>query len=291
MSNAVKAVVRLCGCWVLAGLCALPVNAATELIERKRSNDVVATAAWMPGEAAKPVVLLVHGFLQTREFSTVENLARALNEEGYGVLRPTLTLNLTHRKQSMACDAIHTHTMASDLAELREWVGWLKANTSERLVLMGHSYGSFQLLRLMSSWSDERVDHLVMGSLVDPGVEGFGRQVDIDQARRMSAADDRRLVRFPMAYCKPYVGTPDSYLSYANINTASVLHDLSQLGIDHSVIVGSKDVRAPKAWIEKLNGLDLNLVLIPGANHFFAGEHEFDLLQAMVDLLESLNKS
>ena len=94
----------------------------------------------------KPAVLLLHGFLQTRDFPTVATLARGLRDAGYPVLSPTLSLNIPNRSQSLACEAIHRHSLDDDIGEIARWVDWLKSHGHRSIVLIGHSFGSLQLL-------------------------------------------------------------------------------------------------------------------------------------------------
>ena len=94
-------------------------------------SGLTAVSDYWPGEADLPAILILHGFLQTREFQTVRRLAEALSDEGYSVLLPSLTLGLDRRRQSVACEAIHTHSMQQDVDELRAWIDWLAAQRND----------------------------------------------------------------------------------------------------------------------------------------------------------------
>lgn len=70
-------------------------------------------------------------FLQMHEFPTIHSLTEGLAGAGYSVLAPTLSLGLSHRKQSMACEAIHSHKMQDGSQEIAAWIAWLKARKAD----------------------------------------------------------------------------------------------------------------------------------------------------------------
>ena len=101
---------------------AIQTNAAAETVELETVEKQTARASYLEGGNDANPVLILHGFLQTHEFPTVNRLAVALNESGYTILAPSLTLGIHKRKKSLACEAIHTHNAASDAAEVAVWV-------------------------------------------------------------------------------------------------------------------------------------------------------------------------
>src|SRR5512143_4272871 len=119
-----------------------PVAANASIVQQEMRPGIPANAEYLIGERSKPAVLLLHGFLQTRAFPTVATLARGLQDAGYSVLSPTLSLGIPNRTQSLACEAVHRHSLDADVAEISRWVGWLKAHGHHAIVLVGHSFGS-----------------------------------------------------------------------------------------------------------------------------------------------------
>ncbi len=91
-------------------LCATT-SGAERRVELEVAPGLTAAAAYWQGEADMPPVLIAHGFLQTREFPTVSRLAESLADFGYSVLKPSLSLGIDRRTKSLACEAIHTHSM------------------------------------------------------------------------------------------------------------------------------------------------------------------------------------
>jgi len=123
-----------------------PVSAHAAIVRLEMRPGIDASAEYLAGLRNKPAVLLLHGFLQTREFPTVATLARGLQDAGYPVLTPTLSLGIPNRAQSLACEAVHRHSLDEDVAEIARWVDWLKSHGHRSIVLIGHSFGSMQLL-------------------------------------------------------------------------------------------------------------------------------------------------
>ena len=97
-------------------------------------------------EKARTPILILHGFLQTHHFPTVRQLADSLAGLGYPVLTPSLSLGLHRRNTSLACEAIHAHSMQKDAEEVGHWVDWLQRRYQRKPVLIGHSAGSVTLL-------------------------------------------------------------------------------------------------------------------------------------------------
>src|SRR3569833_1002901 len=76
------------------------VAAHAAIVQQEMRPGIPANAEYLIGQRSKPAVLLLHGFLQTREFPTVATLARGLQDAGYAVLLPTLSLNIPNRMRS-----------------------------------------------------------------------------------------------------------------------------------------------------------------------------------------------
>jgi pimeloyl-ACP methyl ester carboxylesterase len=270
---------------LLLGL--LPFSAhATQVMLDMRPN-LPAAAEYQVGARDKPAVLLLHGFLQTRESPTVTALAHGLTDAGYSVLTPTLTLGIPGRRQSLACEAVHNNSLDDDLAEIDRWVKWLRDKGHRRIVLIGHSFGSLQLLAYLSGKPDPAVTGFVGISLVEAQIGGLPRAPLIERLTAQVARNDRNLVSYPLSYCGKYPTTPEALLSYVRRDQARTLTALHQLGDRSLLVMGSADDRMTQGWLRALQHLQTPLVVIDGGNHFMDGEHEFDLLEHTLAFLQS----
>jgi pimeloyl-ACP methyl ester carboxylesterase len=261
-------------------------TASAEVISRVMPNGLTATADYYQGQADQPVVLILHGFMQTREFPTVARLANSLKDENYSVLVPTLTLNIDKRNKSLACEAIHTHTMEEDVSELAEWVDWLYDRQKKKIILIAHSAGSLTLLALMESRPDPRIEKLILVSLLpfndDPLSENTLKafeqaQADVKQGRQ-------GLGDYSLAFCEKYPSEPEAYLSYRRWGHEPTIQALNDLKVPAYVIIGGSDKRMQPGWREMLKETSAQVITVEDAGHFFDTQYEFDLLDRIMEI-------
>lgn len=179
---------------------------------------MVAGANFHVGKPQLPAVILLHGFLQTREFPTVNRLAESLNSAGYTTLTPTLSLGISRRAKSLPCEAAHRHTLEQDVAEISAWVDWFAKQHAGPIVFIGHSYGSLQGLIYASSSPHPALQQLIALSLIDTERHPPNTAVPalLAKAKERIARRDKRLIDFALGHCKKFTATPESYLSYAS---------------------------------------------------------------------------
>ena len=268
-----------------------PAAAHAEIVQQEMRPGISASAEYLAGERSKPAVLLLHGFLQTREFSTVATLARGLQDEGYSVLSPTLSLNIPNRTQSLACEAVHKHSMEDDVAEIGRWVGWLKSRGHRSIVLVGHSFGSLQLLAYLSAKPDSAVKAYIGASLIEAQIGTANRPALITQLENRVHGKQRALVTQTLSFCKKYPSTPEGLLSYARWDQARVLAALRQSPVNVNLIMGEEDNMLERGWLKALQHMQAPMVIVKGASHFMDGAHEFDLLEHTLESLERIQQA
>jgi len=257
--------------WVLLGFAQL---AHAELVELQVRPGIVASAAFAAGDRQAPAVLILHGFLQTHEFPTVRRLHHSLAESGFSVLSPTLSLGIHKRAQSLECEALHLHTLHDDVQELKLWVDWLRDKTGREVVLIGHSAGGLVMTRYLADYPDAPVAQGIMISL--SYLEGQEPQ---------SADSDADIAEYSLVYCERYPTTAQAYHSYVDWGTSEMLDAVRGFRNPVSIILGSGDRRISQAWRDTIAASDIDAIIIQGADHFFDNQHEFDLLDAIEQLL------
>jgi pimeloyl-ACP methyl ester carboxylesterase len=271
----------------LAALCNTP--ALAELVTLQLKPGLTARAEYQRGAAEKPAVLILHGFLQTYTFPTVHNLANGLARAGYSVLTPTLSLGVTHRDRSLPCEAVHTHTVEGNRRELDAWLAWLRARGHQRVVLIGHSLGSAELLLYLHAHRPRDVTRFIALSLVES--RPFEGKVDnaafVRAQREKLSRGDKRPEAYPLSFCKRFVAPPQPFISYLSITPERLLQAARTLRIPALFIMGGGDNRLGEGWIERLQRTGQRVAVIPGANHFLDGEHEFDLLDLVLEALKA----
>lgn len=264
------------------------ISLLAEEVEIKLPNGLVATADYRVGSPAKPTIILLHGYLQTRNFPLIYNLSNILKEEGYSVLAPTLSLGISRRANSLSCEAIHTHTMEEDVDELSRWVDWLSAAGQKNIVLIGHSYGAIQILSYASVHPSAAVKKLVFISISDvehkflsPG------RVDKKPAIALAKKDKKLLGNFELGFCREYRSPAPAYLSYMAWTQERVLKTLSAIKIPYEAIFGDGDFAVGKDWPERVRKTGAAVTIIPDATHFFEDSGaEFELSGRLLFLLK-----
>lgn len=264
-----------------------PVAAHAAIVQQEMRPGIPANAEYLIGQRSKPAVLLLHGFLQTREFPTVATLARGLQDAGYTVLLPTLSLNIPNRMQSLACEAVHKHSMDDDVAEIGRWVDWLKSHGHRSIVLIGHSFGSLQLLAYLSTHPDPAIKAFIGASLVEAQIGTTSRQTLIAQLEAHIQNKQRTLVTQSLSFCRKYTSTPEGLLSYVRWDQPRLLTTLKQMPTSVQLIMGDADGMLGQGWLKVLQHIQVPMVIVHGGSHFMDGEHEFDLLDHTLKFLEA----
>jgi pimeloyl-ACP methyl ester carboxylesterase len=262
-----------------------PVAAPAAIVQQMMRPGIPANAEYLIGERSKPAVLLLHGFLQTYEFSTVTTLARGLQDAGYTVLSPTLSLNIPNRRQSLACEAVHKHGMEDDVAEIRHWVGWLKSRGHRSIVLIGHSFGSLQLLAYLNDHPDPAVKAFVSASLIEAQIGNVSRPALIAQLETLIQNKQHALITQPLSFCRKYPSTPEGLLSYVRWDQPRLLTALKQVPVSVLLIMGGADNMLGQGWLTALQHIRIPMVIVHDGSHFMDGEHEFDLLDHTLTFL------
>lgn len=282
-NRAVRMIALLTALVAPTGVGAAPVELAL-VAAGVKPGAMVARAEFRPGDPDKPVVLLLHGFLQTHDFPIIHQLAEGLASEGYGVLAPTLTLGVTHRRQSLACEAVHTHDMDGATAEISAWIDWLKALDPKAIVLVGHSLGSINLLAYAAGRPDPAVRKFIGISIIE-GIwnrKDVAREHEIARLRERIRAGDRAPASYPFSFCKTFRAAPDSLLSYLEWTPDRILKTASRTRAPFVFIMGGRDERLGPDWLDRLRATRARVRVIEGANHFMDGAYEFDLLDHLV---------
>ncbi len=249
-------------------------------------------AEYLPGDTRRPAILVLHGFLQTREFLTTQSIIDGLSSVGNGILGPNLSLGVADRQQSMQCQAPHQNTFESDLREIDVWVQWLREKGYPSVIIVGHSWGSQHGLGYAEAYPKAPVAGVVSISLVHTEQTPQVIAQQIAAARQRLSRKDASLKPYALSYCKEYMAKPETYLSYARWSDDHVLDVLARLKkrrVSVHVLLGSEDKRSDAAWVKALRVSASQVLVIAGANHFFSSLHEFELNERLEVILSQLN--
>jgi pimeloyl-ACP methyl ester carboxylesterase len=271
--------------WLANLVFVLAQSALGKEVTLEMPNHLMARADYQAGKSDLPAVLILHGFLQTHDFHTVHSMVEEFRERGYTVLAPTLTLGVPYRSQSLACEAIHTHTLENDEAEIGAWLAWLESRQQSPVILVGHSTGSMELLAFLSRHKDPHVKKLIGASIIEATLEG-GEHVRSEltaSLKKRIRANDTTPVTHQFSYCGHYSATAADLLSYLSWSPKRIIEATRSIDVPVTFIMGSADDRMPSNWIAELKKTGRKIRIIEGAGHFLDGEHEFDLQDALTE--------
>ena len=258
-----------------------------EPVKLTNASGQVIAADYLQGTNNAPPVLILHGFLQTKEFPTVSRLVTVLQDMGYSVLNPTLSLGISDRKQSLPCEAIHTHSLDSNADEIKQWVEWLHEKTGKSVTFIGHSAGGPVMLKYMEDSNAKFIDHTILISLshFSAGAMARDNEVQAEKALKVIDSGSDTLGTYALSYCETYPTYASKFLSYYNWDRAKISSVVGRFNDRITIIIGSGDKRIDSAWQQQLQKQHNKVILIEGANHFFDQAHEFDLAAAIEEIL------
>jgi len=262
-----------------------------EKVSMTLPSGLVVNAAYTPGDPQKPALLVLHGFLQTREFQATKNIIDGLSDMGYEVLGPSLSLGVGNRRKSLSCEAPHTHTLQGDLEELDRWVDWLLKKGHHSMLLVGHSWGGQHALAYAAQYPQRPIVGVVAVSLVRARQDEATLTAQKKQAQVRLDAGTLALNPYALNFCKKYVGIAQSYLSYAAWTDAKVIATVKASPVPVHVILGSEDRRIDSAWVSALRASGAEVSTVDGADHFFSSQYEFDLLDELAESLKTFEHS
>lgn len=267
--------------WLLVTAIPAAALAGSARMELALAPDRVAEADYWPGAADMPAVLILHGFLQTREFPAIRRLAQALADEGFSVLTPTLSLGLNRRRQSLACEAVHTHTLEQDVAELSTWTRWLAGRTGKAPVVIGQGVGGIQLAAML----DARETPVDRALLVDMNAFQQRPSSAPRVAHPAVAGDADGIAIYRLGYCARYASTAAASGSYLAWDRDRVQRVLLALEAPVSLVSGGATARIGTDWARALEKGGVVVRSIPGADHFFDLAHASELLDEVLRVI------
>ena len=252
----------------------LPLLSQAQIVQLTLSPKLTATAEYVVGRPGYPTVLLLHGFLQTRDAPPMSTLGRALSDAGYTILMPTLSLGYSQRTQSLACEAVQKHSLQSETAELALWVEWLNKREHRPITLIGHSNGSTVILNYIAGDPDKNIMGAILTSVLAIKIDAL----EYKQALEREKSSSQSLNSYRISYCRNYFSTAADYLSFASVDDAKVLSMMHQAKVPLQIIIGSDDKVLPQGWGKQLVSAFPTTIVIKGSGHFFEDAHEFSLL-------------
>ncbi|MEQ1667529.1 MAG: alpha/beta hydrolase, partial [Sulfuriferula sp.] len=194
----------------------------------------------------------------------------------------TLSCGHSLRNQTLACEAVHNHSVSTDSDEIKFWVDWLAQRTRSPIALIGHSSGANAVLHYVNAQPDHRIQQAILVSVVPTK----SNPEEYQRVLKMPESDN--LARYTLAYCQHnYATTRANYLSYATWNEDVIIRALRRSKVPVSVLVGGEDKVFAAGWRARLQREYPATVVVTGAGHFFDGTAELDLSDFVLSRLTS----
>lgn len=235
-----------------------------------------------PGRSiADGVVLVTHGTLAHNGMETIVTLRDALAERGIPSLAITLSFGVDNRTGFYDCaKGVNRHRHDGAIGEIGAWVGWLKGQGTNRIVLMGHSRGGNQTAWYAAEHDEPAIEAVVLLAPATSDRENaaaeFKRRYGRDLAALLKKASamppDGLLKDVPLLQCPHATATAASFLSYyadePRRDTPTLLPRIAKPTL---VIAGSRDtvVTGLKERVAPMTSDRLHFAEVDGADHFF----------------------
>lgn len=262
-----------------------------ETIEIKLPSGIVAYAEFKPGATKEIAVLSLHGFLQTHHSQPMSALANNLAAEGYTILSPTISLGINRRKQSLACEAAHMHTMDNEVEEVAFWINWLSNKGYKKIIPVGFSStGNIALLLYNTQGSHPSISKMILAS-INPVYSSKTEYLKHHTAAKLKPEmQSKKIARYSVGYCKNnFSATLNTYLSYSTFIDDKILDLIGKVNIPLEIILGSADNILPDSWPARIiaKNPQARITIVNKANHFFDGITELDLADNVEAILKT----
>jgi len=246
-----------------------------------------------------PLVLIVHGTLAHNGMEIIASLQELLADEELNSLAINLSLGIDDRHGAYDCAVPHQHQHQDASGEIAAWVDWLKAQGVEQILLTGHSRGGSQV----AAYSQQADDAIIGQVLIAPmtwspeyAAKTYQRSYQtslLEQVKVANAQDknDWMPAATSFIYCKdaPQVKAA-SFLSYyqpaQTLNTPDLILDG---GLPTVLFAGSEDqvVKDLPQQMQTRQLANLEFIVVDGADHYFRDLYADELVEAMLELIES----
>ena len=282
---------------------ALPSAAnAEEVTQKFKGLTLNANLELAPGnEIGDGVVLVVHGPYAHNKMEIIENVQRALAENGRNSLAINLSFLIDNRHGFYDCSIPHRHTQERSVEEIAAWVDWLRQKNVSEIALLGHSRGANQVMVYSATHSDPEVKQLI---LLAPGTADiqkayqarYGTEIGkfLSRAEEMVAANraDELMEKTDFGICPQTDVSARTFLSYFGSEVPFNNFDeyLPRLNRPTLITTGSMDERFPNTEEKIAPYVDGKMIYhteVMGAGHFFRDFNIDEAMEAAVEFLDA----
>ena len=256
---------------------------------------------------ADGVIVIVHALMQHYDAELIRGLQERFRDAGRNSLAITLSMGVDDRRGSFECTMAHRYLFQDAVDEGLAWLAWLKTQGAGPVVMLGHSLGANQVLKLTVEHYDPQISALVLLSPMTMGVERLRDaykaryREDLDKVSEQAKALVVRgkadeLMRTDLHICPQAEVAPATLLDYYGgepLHADPTTH-LSRVAVPVFIVAGSADDRQPNvaAFLERfVDDEKVFLYTVESAGHFFRDLNLDEAAEETIAFLDRLDES
>ncbi|WP_299871736.1 alpha/beta hydrolase [uncultured Cocleimonas sp.] len=269
----------------------LTLNANLEIAEGKTISD--------------GVVLIMHSFLAHNRMEIIKASQDAFLENEQNSLAINLSLGVDNRHGNYDCFIPIRFKLSDAIAELDIWINWLSRKGVEKIVLMGHSISSNQILNYMAKRNNPSVTGLVLlapntrGTASSPAryKETYGTLLsEVLERAKLLIADgkkDQLMKEVDWGFCPKTSVSADAFVAFYKRKKEfwNAHLYLPQINVPVLIVAASHDEHQPnidKYMKPYVDDKRIFLTIVEGAGHFFRDLNIEDAVEAAVEFVDNL---
>ncbi len=269
----------------------LTLNANLEIADDKKISD--------------GVVLIMHSFLAHNRMEIIKASQEAFLENDQNSLAINLSLGVDNRHGNYDCFIPIRHKLSDSFAELDTWINWLSSKGVKKIVLMGHSISSNQILNYVAKRNNPSVTGLVLlapntrGTASSPVryKESYGASLSdvLERANKLIAdgKKDELMKETDFGFCPKTSVSADAFVAFYQKEREfwNAHLYLPQVKVPVLIVAASNDEHQPN--IDKqikpyVDDKKVFLTIVEGSDHFFRDLNIEDAVEKAVEFVENL---
>ena len=269
----------------------LTLNANLEIAEDKKITD--------------GVVLIMHSFLAHNGMEIIKASQEAFLENEQNSLAINLSLGVDNRHGNYDCFIPIRHKLSDSFAELDAWISWLSVKGVKKIVLMGHSISSNQILNYIVKRNNPSVTGLVLlapntrGTASSPAryKETYGAVLSevLKRAKQLIAdgKKDQLMKEIDWGFCPKTSVSADAFVAFYQKEKEfwNAHLYLPQVNVPVFIVAASNDEHQPNIdeYVKPyVDGKRIFLTIVEGSGHFFRDLNIEDAVEKAVEFVDNL---
>ncbi len=256
-------------------------------------------------EISDGVVLIMHSFLAHNGMEIIKASQDAFLENEQNSLAINLSLGVDNRHGNYDCFIPIRHKLSDSFGELDTWISWLSAQGVKKIILMGHSISSNQILNYVVKRNNPMVTGLVLlapntrGTASSPVryKESYGANLAevLGRANKLisEGKKDQLMTETDFGFCPKTSVSADAFVAFYQKEKEfwNAHLYLPQVKVPVLIVAASNDEHQPN--IDKqikpyVDDKRIFLTIVEGSGHFFRDLNIEDAVEIAVEFVDNL---